>query len=233
MRALWSATLCKETIKGSQVYNSLKKYGESKFLIKVIDSGKCREELNAKEIFHISKLGTFVPNGYNLTRGGDTHEIAEETRKKLSIARSTWTLSKEAREKISLACLGRRHTEEAKKKIAEAGKGRIFSKETREKMRIARKNRAPVSDESRDRMSKSAKNRPPISEETRKKMSQSQLGKKHRVGNTCHRGHPYDQINTYINPLGQRACLTCHYLSKGKIPERLQKYATIIHRTST
>lgn len=29
----------------------------------------------------------------------------------------------------------------------------------------------------------------------------------------CHRGHPFDETNTYVRPSGQRTCITCQRMS--------------------
>ena len=46
------------------------KYGREAFDVETLDWATTKEELNAKEIYWISALGTMAPNGYNLHRGG-------------------------------------------------------------------------------------------------------------------------------------------------------------------
>ena len=59
-----------------------------------------------------------------------------------------------------------------------------------------------------------------VSEETRQKISEtlSQV--------CCKRGHPFDDVNTYIIPsTGGRRCLTCYYMWRSHVfPARLQPY---------
>lgn len=81
-----------------------------------------------------------------------------------------------------------------------------------------------------------------MTEEVREKISKKQLGKKFTQDHkdklssagrnrpraiVCKRGHPYDEINTYVSSRGHRCCLTCYYLGKKfNLPTRLQKYET-------
>ena len=59
-----------------------------------------------------------IPNGYNLTSGGEIKkEISEETRKRLRESH-----------------LGYKNSEETKKKMSETRKGHITTQETRDKI---------------------------------------------------------------------------------------------------
>jgi len=63
--------------------NSIKKRGIDKFQFEVI----CElpnDELNAREVDEIVKHNALAPNGYNLKKGGDNHEVHPETRRKIS-----------------------------------------------------------------------------------------------------------------------------------------------------
>ena len=52
------------------LYNAMRKYGIDKFIIEILE--ECTDDiLNDREIFWIDQLNTFVPNGYNMTKGGD------------------------------------------------------------------------------------------------------------------------------------------------------------------
>jgi group I intron endonuclease len=74
-----------------------------------------------------------------------------------------------------------------------------------------------------------------ISEETRKKQSLAHLGlvfsEEHKqklsesnVRTHCKYGHPFDEVNTYVNPnTGRRHCLACNYITQGReLPQKLQ-----------
>jgi hypothetical protein len=76
-----------------------------------------------------------------------------------------------------------------------------------------------------------------MSEASREKSSKSHIRLttedflKRRHGNGpkllfCQRGHPFDEVNTYISPTGRRQCLTCCYIKKpnSHFPERLRRY---------
>lgn len=54
------------------LHRAIKKYGRENFNFKTVDSANSKAELNEKEIFYINLFGTLAPNGYNLTKGGDS-----------------------------------------------------------------------------------------------------------------------------------------------------------------
>ena len=66
------------------LYDAMRKYGVDKFAIYEIESGEFdRTELNKKEIEYIKELNTMSPNGYNILRGGDYHELPRESVEKI------------------------------------------------------------------------------------------------------------------------------------------------------
>lgn len=69
----------------SYIHKALRKDGVENFEFKVIDNATNRDELDRKEQLHIKELNTLVPNGYNISSGGQfAKEIDELTRKKIS-----------------------------------------------------------------------------------------------------------------------------------------------------
>ena len=69
----------------SYIHSAIKKYGADKFTFEVIDKANTKEELDAKEKEYISSLNTLVPNGYNISSGGQFSKIIpESSRKKIS-----------------------------------------------------------------------------------------------------------------------------------------------------
>ena len=71
----------------SPLDRAIKKYGLEKFDIEVIAEADTEEELNALEMFFIEFYGCKIPDGYNLTDGGEGcagRIVSEKTRKKLS-----------------------------------------------------------------------------------------------------------------------------------------------------
>jgi len=55
----------------SYIDRALRKYGINSFLVDVIDTAETKEELDAKERYYIQLFNSKVPNGYNLTDGGE------------------------------------------------------------------------------------------------------------------------------------------------------------------
>lgn len=54
-----------------RLYDSMNFYGYENFLIEQIDIASSIEELNQKEIYYINLYDSIMPNGYNMTTGGD------------------------------------------------------------------------------------------------------------------------------------------------------------------
>ena len=102
----------------SAIGSAMRKYGIEHFQIGVIENCYTSEQLNACEVFWIAMLNTKVPNGYNLTDGGD----------------GTVNLSEESRVKISAAQLGNKHGVGNK-----SNTGRKLPAEQCEKMSASRK----------------------------------------------------------------------------------------------
>lgn len=68
----------------SYLHKSMKAYGKENFKIEKIEEIVCNTEdelktlLNEKEIYYIDFYNSLSPNGYNLTRGGQTNVITNE-----------------------------------------------------------------------------------------------------------------------------------------------------------
>ncbi|MBR3746662.1 MAG: GIY-YIG nuclease family protein [Selenomonadaceae bacterium] len=138
---------------------AIAKYGWENFTAEIIE--ECPVELlNEREIFWIAKLNTKVPNGYNLTDGGDNSlNPSDETRAKISANHADFSgekngfygehHSEETRAKISAAKKGKPHkphSPETCAKIAASNKGKHsqnkgkhLSEEHRAKIAVARK----------------------------------------------------------------------------------------------
>jgi group I intron endonuclease len=141
--------------------NAWNKYGEKSFSFYIIAECKV-EELNNLEIFYIKTLESHCSqNGYNISWGGNAplkgRTLSEETRKKLSIARTGIKFdedhiknlslshrgikqqprSKEHCEKISLAKKGKKQSPEHRAALSNARKGRKITPEVVENMRTA------------------------------------------------------------------------------------------------
>ncbi len=106
------------------LYDAMRKYGTQKFKFKIIEKIQCNtiNELNAElyklEKMYIEKLNTKVPNGYNVTEGGEGLagvDFSEEHRQKISDALTGRTFSKEHCINISKASKGRTSPNKNKK----------------------------------------------------------------------------------------------------------------------
>lgn len=128
---------------------ALRKYGVQSFDWSTVDSSEDRDVLNDKEEYWISYFNSKVPNGYNITDGGDgvigLREGPNKGRK----------FSKEWIEKIRKAHIGKGHphSEETKVKLGNVRRGAILSKETKEKISKSRGGIGfPVSEETKQKI---------------------------------------------------------------------------------
>ena len=69
----------------SAIYNAILKYGWENMKVEILWEKESKErlveELNELEIKYIAEFNTKVPNGYNLTAGGEGHEVTDEHRR--------------------------------------------------------------------------------------------------------------------------------------------------------
>ena len=123
---------------GKYINKSINKYSKENFKKEILCECNSKEELNEKEIYWIKELNSKVPNGYNLTDGGEgVFNPCDETRNKMSKLASKKIgdknpffnkhHSKESIEKMSKIKLG--------KPSPMKGKIGIYSEETLIKMR--------------------------------------------------------------------------------------------------
>ena len=67
------------------IYNAILKHGLENMKVEILwekeSDTRLVEELNELEIKYIKEFNTKVPNGYNLTSGGEGHEITDEHRR--------------------------------------------------------------------------------------------------------------------------------------------------------
>lgn len=143
--------------RGFLLTEAIKKYGEQKFSIELIEEVESAERAYELEIFYIQKYNTKVPNGYNLTDGGDGifgWEASEEYRQECS--ERVKLLHKEKK----VGMYGKNHSEETRKKMSDSSKGkpkpwligRKVSEETKEKIRQINSGKV-LSDETRKKIS--------------------------------------------------------------------------------
>lgn len=129
---------------GKAINNARAKYGVESFGFEILK--ECDDkELDYWEKYYIKELNTKVPNGYNMTDGGEGRSgssVSEETRKKLSKAnkgRKMSPRSEETLKKMSESHKGRKTSEETRKKISRTLKGKKRSEETKKKIGEANK----------------------------------------------------------------------------------------------
>ena len=56
---------------GLYIKRAIKKYGKENFKKEILEECKTKDELCEKEKSWIKKLNYIVPNGYNITKGGE------------------------------------------------------------------------------------------------------------------------------------------------------------------
>ena len=159
--------------RGNRLLNyAVKKYDRESFCYEILESNVFPEMLADLEKAYIKKFNTVVPNGYNLTHGGDNPILSEESRQNIIKAnkrRIGTKFSEEHRRKISNALRGRSLSDETREKISLAKKSKPSkrgnytpSDETREKISLAKKGKSlSLSQEQRDNISKRFKGKTP------------------------------------------------------------------------
>jgi hypothetical protein len=174
--------------------NAINKYGADNVRWQILEDGiDDYNLLKERETFNIIKYDTFMPNGYNMTLGGDgklgcTYVMSDEHKFKIGQSNKGRIISDEQKSRISQKLKGRPLSQETKDKMSASRMGHIgytkgttheVSQETREKIRKAALGRK-MSDEARKKMSESHKN---LSKESRMNISLAQMGEKnHNYG---------------------------------------------------
>lgn len=114
-------------------YKALRKYGIDNFRWEILCYCKEDKDLNKKEILNIQTLKTLIPNGYNMTEGGENRsgknnpmynrrqsQKCKDINRKMRLGKN---LSIVIRNKISEGLRGKRCSEYSKKVNAERLKG--------------------------------------------------------------------------------------------------------------
>ena len=134
----------------SYIQKALNKYGLQSFAVSVIDSAESREILCEKERYWIQHYNSKVPNGYNLTDGGDgLINPSKVVRKKISK-----TLKK--KHIVTKGFAGRNHSEESKEQIGKSSKKVWSDPKFRKRMSEIRKGKV-ISEEQKQKISKANK----------------------------------------------------------------------------
>ncbi len=112
--------------------NAIRKYGKNNFRIYKISEAHDEKQLNRLEEFYIAHFKTLVPNGMNLTKGGEGCKASEETKKKMS----SWQKGKPKSEKHkkSMSEYAKNRSLSHRQKISKANRKRKATSETKKKM---------------------------------------------------------------------------------------------------
>ena len=143
--------------RGFLLTEAIKKYGEDKFFIELIEEVDTAGRAYELEQYYIKEYNTKVPYGYNLTDGGDGifgWEVTEEYRQECS------ERVKQLHKEKKVGMYGKNHSDETKRKMSVASKGkskpwligRKLSPESIEKLRQINLGRI-LSDETRKKIS--------------------------------------------------------------------------------
>ncbi|RKU10783.1 hypothetical protein C6503_19045 [Candidatus Poribacteria bacterium] len=167
------------------IASAVEKYGKESFAYEILEDNIFPELLSDLEISYIKHYNTLVPNGYNLTHGGECGKHSELSRRKMSDIQksnpSRGMLGKKhsvkTRRKMSEAQngaknpafgkpshrKGKKHTETSKQKMSKSrkgktspNKGKTFSPQARRNMSKAHFGQTPT-DETRQKLSEAAK----------------------------------------------------------------------------
>lgn len=176
-------------------HRALGKYDPSNFEWVILFVSNNDLELCEYEKYFIKTIGTMLPKGYNLTKGGDGiggYRFSEDTKRKMSLLRKGKKLSEETKAVISASKKGipnkghkgRSHSKETKVKISNSLKGRKngpLSEELKKKLSIIAKKRyfkKLASDKMNISSDRKETKRGPMSDDTKMKISLARKGVK-------------------------------------------------------
>jgi group I intron endonuclease len=176
-RRLWEHRKCARLNPKFVIHHAMKKHGPDTFDLTVLyENSDKRYVYEEMEPFFINEYKTLVPQGYNMTTGGEgspTLTTSEETRYKRSEAAKAQHADpvKKATHKAAMKEMSQR--QEVRQQRSESANKRWSDPAFEAKMQV--KYATP---ESQEKRSKAAAR--PCSEETKEKIRQSQIGKPRR-----------------------------------------------------
>ena len=121
-------------------HRAIRKYGMDAFEWEEVYSDVFERDLNGLEIECIKWFGSKIPNGYNMTDGGEGsigYKHSEEVKKKIGDISRGRKHTEEAKKKISEKTKGKTRSEETKRKISVGQMGKTYSEKTKRKMRMS------------------------------------------------------------------------------------------------
>lgn len=164
--------------------SAIDKYGKESFTVAQVDTADSKQELDAKEIFHITQNNSDSrAHGYNIAPGGAIGKHAQETRELISKALKGKKLSEGHCAKLSAAHMGHARSEQsrAKQSASMMGAKRPKTKEHIAKIAAAKTGvkLGPMTAEHKAKIG--AANRGnvlgPMSEEQKQKRSEKLIGR--------------------------------------------------------
>lgn len=164
---------------GKYLVRAIKKYGKENFTKETIAWCGTKDELDFLERFYIKFFNTKVPNGYNISDGGNGGNLGSEVNKKISESKKGKpSPHKGVKRPSTTGDLNPAKRSEVREKIKVARARQIFSEETIKKMSESKKGKPSpnkgkkFSEGCRQNMSKAHIGKK-FSEQTKKKMSKS------------------------------------------------------------
>ena len=142
------------------LHKAIRKHGAGNFSVATLQRCRTSETLNCAERKWVKKLNTLVPNGYNLTLGGDGvsgFKFSSASKRKMSSSRKRWFESLSPEEKAAYTI--KFQTSEFRGRQSERAKAQWAGKSSGAKLRagVATLKRRKKSDESRAKMSAALK----------------------------------------------------------------------------
>lgn len=120
---------------GMPICRAIAKYGWENFRVDVLESEISMGDLDERERFWIRTEGTLVPNGYNVSIGGQSgQKFSEASKAKISAAKLGHTVSEESRQKMRVARLGKKLPREQVSKMIRSRAWYRPSEETKDKI---------------------------------------------------------------------------------------------------
>ena len=93
------------------LYNAIRLYGKNSFKCEVLEENiKTLQELNKTESKYIIKYDS-MDNGYNMTSGGDSTKVSDETRINMSNAQKNRFLDEKEKDKLRTKIIGNKYSD--------------------------------------------------------------------------------------------------------------------------
>lgn len=181
-------SLRKDRHHSQRLQRSWNKYGESNFVLEVIEEipERALQEVEQRYLDQLWGLDLLLNTNNKAVGGSSPGSRSQESRKRTGDALRGRSLSEDHREKLRQRALEREPrpppSEATRQKLSLAGKGRKLSQEVRDHLSRVRRGKkiSPMSERGRQNISKSKSGRKtgPVSEERREQMRQISLGRK-------------------------------------------------------